>query len=400
MATNIAFYEAILKEKYEPAIRSQVWRKNVLLQELEKTSDYVDMSGRYYYVPLELALNQGVGAGGEYDPLPEPTNEITAAAIYMSVQQTAVAQLSIRAMQGSRSKEAAWQDLQSFKFESIARSLRMDINRQLFGDGSGKLATCRAMTAAGNTIPVDSTKYLKVGMYIDIVNPSNGAYLAQKRKIVSVVENTSITIDGAAVQTTSSHIITRYGAFNKEADGLAKIVSKTGAVGGVDPATPGYEEWAAAYVDTTGGNISLPLFERPIREIRLRGGQVDLIVASPGVVTAAANYLESFKRIPIESEKIKLPGGFVAISWNGIALAEDYDCPRGTAYFLALELGENNDGGALKIGQIGQPGWVDLGEGILKWAGDRTYKAVYVWDMNLITIHRNLTAVVKNITEA
>ncbi|WP_026487642.1 phage major capsid protein [Caldanaerobius polysaccharolyticus] len=400
MASNIQYYEAILKEHYAPVIARQIWRKTALLQELEKSSDFVDMSGRYYYVPVELGLNEGIGAGGEYDPLPEPTNEITAGAKYFSVQQTAVAQLSIRAIQGGKGKEAVWEDLQSFKFESLTRNLRMDINRQLFGDGSGRLATCGAMGSAGNTIPVDSTKYLRVGMVIDIVDPSNGAVLAQKRKITAVTKDTDITIDGTAVQTTANHIITRYGAFNKECDGLAKIVSKTGAVGGIDPATPGFEEWCAAYVDETGGDVSLPLFERPIREIRLRGGTVDLIIASPGVVTAAANYLESFKRIPVDSDKIKLPGGFVAISWNGVALAEDADCPKGTAYFLALELSENNDEGALQFGQLGEPGWVDLGEGILKWAGDRTYKAVYIWDMNLLTIHRNLTAVVKNITEA
>lgn len=400
MASNIQYYEAILKEHYAPVIARQIWRKTVLLQELEKSSDFVDMSGRYYYVPLELGLNEGIGAAGEYDPLPEPTNEITAAAKYFSVQQTAVAQLSIRAINAGKGKEAVWEDLQSFKFESITRNLRMDINRQLFGDGSGRLAGCLDMDSAGNVIPVDSTKYLRVGMTIDIVDPNTAAYLAQKRRIVKVNKDTSIEIDGTAIQTTSNHIITRYGAFNKECDGLAKIVSKTGAVGGIDPATPGFEEWAAAYVDEEGGNISLPLFDRPIREIRLRGGEVDLIIASPGVVTAAANYLESMKRIPVQSEKIKLPGGFVTISWNGVPLAEDPDCPPGTAYFLALELGENNDEGALQFGQLGEPGWVDLGDGILKWAGDRTYKAVYVWDMNLITIHRNLTAVVKNITEA
>lgn len=399
MAANIQYYEAILKEQYAPVIARQVWRKTVLLQELEKSSDFVDISGRYYYVPLELGLNEGIGAGGEYDPLPEPTNEITEAAKYFSVQQTAVAELSIRAIQGGKG-EGVWEDVQSFKFESITKNLRLDINRQLYGDGTGKLATCEAMGVADNVIPVDSTKYLRVGMVVDIIDSTSDTVLAQKRKITAVTKDTSITIDGTAVQTTANHIITRYSAYKKECDGLAKIVSTTGAVGGVDPATPGYSEWAAAYVDETGGNVSLPLFDRPIREIRLRGGTVDLIIASPGVLTAAANYLESYKRVPVESDKIKLPGGYIALSWNGVAMTEDADCPAGTAYFLALELGENNDEGALVFGQIAEPNWLDLGDGILKWAGGRTYKAIYVWDMNLLTLHRNLTAVVKNITEA
>lgn len=402
--TQIQFYEQVLKERYAPAIMKQVWRGTVLLQELEKTTDFVDISGKYYYVPLELGLNEGIGAGGEYDPLPEPTNEVYAGAKYMSVQQTATVQLSLRALYAGSGPEAVFQDLQSLKFESVTRNLRMDINRQLFGDGTGKLAACGDMDEAGNTIPVDSTKYLKINMHIDILNPANGALLAQGRKIVSVdTANSTITIDGTAVQTTSAHIITRANAFNKEIDGLAKIVSKTGAVGGVDPATPGYEEWAAAYVDDTGGEVSFSLFDRPIREIRLKGGRVDLIIASPGVVSAAAAYLEGFKRIPVSSDIITLPGGYETISWNGVALAEDYDCPSGTAYFLALALREGDTGAderALVFGQLQEPGWVDLGGGILKWAGDRTYKAVWIWDMNLITLHRNFTAKVSNIVEA
>jgi len=403
LATNIQYYEAILKEKYAPAIASQVFVKTVLLQELEKTLDYVDMSGRYFYVPLELGLNEGIGAGGEYDPLPEPTNEITEGAKYYSTQQTGVAQLSLRALNSGRGKEAVFEDLKSFKFESLTRNLRKDINRQLFGNGSGKLATVSSTSeSGGNTVvTVDSVKYLRKNMYID-VKQNDGSDRLSKKQIISVDKTSStFTISGTSLGIVNGDFVTRYGTYNKEFDGLEKIVSETGAVGGVDPATAGYEEWAAAYVDTTGGDVSFSLFDKPMREIRTQsGGKVDLIITTPGVVSAAAAYLESFKRIPVSSDKIKLPGGYEAISWNGVALTEDVDCPSGTAYFLALELGEETDEKALVFGQLSEPGFVNLGEGILKWAGDRTYKALWVWDANLITLHRNMSAKVTNITEA
>lgn len=403
MASNIAYYEQVLKERYAPAIARQVWRGTVLLQELEKTSDFVDMSGRYYYVPLELGLNEGIGAGGEYDELPTPTNEVYEGAKYFSTQQTAVVQLSLRAMYGGTGPEAVWQDLQSMKFESVTRNLRMDINRQLYGDGSGKLCTVASSAEqAGNTVvTVDSTKYIRKNMYIDVIQ-ANGSPRVTKKQVIAKTA-TTFTIAGTGYGIANTDFVTRAGAYNKECDGLQKIVATSGAVGGVDPATPGYEEWAAAFVDNVGGEVSFNLFDKPIREVRLKGGRVDLIVASPGVVSAAASYLESFKRIPVSSDRIQLPGGFEAISWNGVALTEDYDCPRGTAYFLALSLREGDnpaDERAIVFGQLKEPGWVDLGEGILKWAGDRTYKAIWIWDMNMITLHRNLTAKVTNITEA
>jgi hypothetical protein len=409
VASNIAYYEAILKEKYAPVIARQVWRKTVLLQELEKTTDFVDVSGRYYYVPLELGLNEGIGAGGEYDELPIPTNEITGGARYYSTQQTAVVQLSLRALQGGRGPEAVWRDLESFKFESVTRNLRMDINRQLFGDGSGVLTTVSGISeASGNTtVTVDNAKYIRKGMNVDFINHSTGAKIVTKEVVSVNYTNNTFVVSGTGLGLSNGNYVTRKGAYNKECDGLKKIVAASGAVGGVDPATPGYHEWAAAYVRENAGTFGFDTFERPIREIRLRGGTVDLIIASPGVVSAAANYLESFKRIPVQTESIILPGGFEAVKWNvgnaqGVALAEDPDCPPGTAYFLALELragDRGDDERAIVFGQLADPGWVDLGEGILKWDGDRTYKAIWVWDMNLITLHRNLTAKVSGITE-
>ncbi len=410
MASSIAYYEEILKEKYAPVIARQVWRKTVALQEFEKTGDFVDMSGRYFYVPLELGLNEGIGAGGEYDPLPNPTNEIYAAAKYYPTQNTGVLQLSIRAATGAKSKEAAYANIQDLKTESMTRNLRMDINRQIFGDGTGKLATVSSATEGGGntTVTVDSVKYIKKNMYID-VKQSNGIARTSGKQVVSVNKtNNTFVIAGTGYAIVSGDFVTRAGAYNKEIDGLAKIVAASGIVGEVDPATVGYEEWAAAYVDATGGAVSFQLFEKPMREIRLKGGgSVDLIIAAPGVVSAAAAYFESFKRVPLSSQAVTLPGGYQAIKWAsgdgpGVALTEDYDCPSGTAYFLAMELaeGKNGEDKAMVFGQLGDPGFVNLeGEGILKWAGDRTYKAIWLWDMNLITLHRNMTAVVKNITE-
>lgn len=403
MSSTVAYYEAILKERYAPAIANQVWRKTVLLQELEKTTDYVDMSGRYYYVPLELGLNEGIGAGGEYDDLPTPTNEITEGAKYYSTQQTGVAQMSLRAINSGQGKEAVFEDLKSFKFESMTRNLRMDMNRQLYGDGTGKLATASsAAENGGNTIvTVDSVKYLKKNMYVDVLQAGGTARTLAKQITAVDSANVTFTIAGTGYTIVSTDFVVRKGTYNKEFDGLGKIVAATGAVGGVDPATAGYAEWAAAYVDSVGGAVSFSLFDKPMREIRVKGaGKVDLIIATPGVVSAAAAYMESFKRIPISNSKINLPGGFEAVTWNGVPLVEDADCPEGTAYFMALELGEESDEKALAFGQLGDPGFVDLGEGILKWAGDRTYKALWIWDANLVTLHRNMTAKVSNITES
>lgn len=394
MATNVAYYEAILKEVYAPAIAKEFIRNKPLLEKLEKSSEYADLSGRYYYVPLALQSNQSVGTAGEYDTITAPTQTVTTKAQYFSFIQWGVCQLSERALKASTSFEAAWENLKDFEFASIIETLRQNVNRQLYGDGTGKLAACGAATST-NTIPVDSTKYLFINMFVDIIDSTNGSALATNRQITAVDQtNKTVTISGTAVTTTTSHIIVRSGAYNKEWDGLAKIVRATGAVGGVDPATPGFQNWAA-YQDTTGGAVSMPLIQKAFDAIELVGGKVDLLIASYGVYRAMANYMESIKRIPVDGT-VKLAGGMSGMTWNGVECYKDQDCPDGNLYLIDYD--------ALQIGQIGEPNWLDTGGpegGVLHYIPRTfTYEATYVWDGNLITIHRNRLANIQNITEA
>jgi hypothetical protein len=313
---------------------------------------------------------------------------------YYSFIQWGVCRLSERALKASTSFEAAWENLKNFEFASIIEMLRQNVNRQLYGDGTGKLAACSAATST-NTIPVSSTKYLFENMYVDIINATTGAALATNRQVTAVNRTAgTVTIDGAAVTTTTDHIIVRSGAYNKEWDGLAKIIKSTGAVGGIDPATPGYQNWAA-YLDTTGGAIGMPLVQKAFDAIELNGGKVDLIVASYGVYRAMANYMESMKRIPVDGT-VKLAGGMSGMTWNGVECYKDQDCPNGTMYLIDFD--------AIQIGQIGEPGWLDTGGvegGILHYIPRSfTYEATYYLDGNLLTIHRNRLAGITNITEA
>ncbi len=394
MATNVAYYESVLKEIYAPAIAKEFIRNKPLLEKLEKSSDNADLSGRYFYVPVALLANQGVGTTGELDTITAPVRTVTAGAKYYSYIQWGVCQLSERALKASASFEAAWENLKNFEFASIIEMLRQNVNRQLYGDGTGKLTACGAATST-TTIPVGSTKYIFENMYVDIIDSTNGTPLATNRQVTAVDRTSStMTIGGNGVTTTTSHIVVRSGAYNKEWDGLAKIVNSTGAVGGIDPATPGYQNWAA-HLDTTGGSVGMPLIQKAFDAIELNGGKVDLIIASYGVYRAMANYMESIKRIPVDGT-VKLAGGMSGMTWNGVECYKDQDCPAGTAYFIDFD--------AIQIGQIGEPGWLDTGGvegGILHYIPRSfTYEATYYWDGNIVTIHRNRLAGIQNITEA
>jgi len=400
MASNIAYYSAILKENYAPAIADQLYKGTPFLAQLEKSSEHVDIGGRYFYVPLEIGFNEGIGSMGEWDTVPNAGNPNYTAATYFSWQQVGVIMVSQRAIKGSQQEALSYLPILEANLKSTVSNIKLNVNRQLFGNGQGALAYCTNMAAASTTIPVtaidgsgSSTTHLRVNMVIDIVNASTGAVLASGLSIVQVNPNASIVVSGSGVQTTTSHIIVRTGSFNKEIDGTRKIIAATGVVGNVDPTQPGNEKWVANVI-AVNGNVSMPAIQQGFDAVELSGGKVDYAIGSPGVLRAMAAYLESQKRAFVEGSNIELNGGFKALNWNGLPVAKDRDCPVGTLYLLEKE--------AIELGEIGPPEWMEdeKGNALFPVATQTAWQSKWVWDIQLLTIHRNHLAALTGITEA
>jgi len=395
LTTNVAYYDWALKEVYGDRLLIQFIRNKPLLEKLERSSDFLDVSGKYLVWSVPLQYAQSFGVLGEYDTATAPTRSRGKQAKVGTVQHIAQLQISRRAIEASNSREAAWQNIKQLEVESLIEGLRQHINRALFADGTGTLATCGAMAAAGNTIPVSDTTYLFEDMYVDIYNITNDTALATQRQVTAVdTVNKTITISGTAVQTTANHVVVRSGSYKAEIDGLAKIVQPTGALAEINPADPGCRNWAA-YRDTAGGNVSVSLLQKPFQFIQVRGGNPNLIVAGQNAYNAMATYLESQKRIPVEGT-VQLPGGLRGLSWNGVECYLDLDCPSNTIYILDLS--------AICFGQVGEPGWISFpdGEGDYKLLHyvprTTTYEAMWVWDFNTVCLYRNRLAAVDNVS--
>lgn len=395
--SEIQYYDAALKEVYSnEAMFNYVVKPTKTLAELERTSDFtITMPGgkTLITVPVMLGLNQGYNTTGEYGDLPTPNRSVVSQASYESVQHTATFKYSFRAKNAGKG-EGGWKAIPVLEQDSVVQALRQSINRQTFGDGTGKLATCVA-GGPTNTVTVDSSAKIYAhatnGQYVDLYDTNTSTYVATKRMVTGKTA-TTITIDGAAVTVTNTTIVVNAGSYNTEMNGLANIVSVS-ALGGINPATAGLEEWAGIVIDGGAASPSLNLFQKPFSQIEDNGGTVNFIVASTGVQTAAANHLTSFKRIQVQSSTITLPGGFEGIDWNGVPLGRDKDCPTGTAYFI--------DKSGLKIGEVIPPGWQELTDGsIVHWDGARSYQAVWIWDMNLVAFARNRLAKMTNIAES
>jgi hypothetical protein len=408
MASEVQYYENALKTVYsDEAMFEYVVKPVATLNELERTPNFTvtqPAGATLITVPVMTGLAQGYNTTDEYGQLPVAGRSTVNQATYYSKQHTATFKFSFRAKNAGSDPDSGWKSIPALEMDSVIQGLRQSINRQIFGDGTGKLAACSAASNT-NTIPVDTTKWIYAhatnGMYVDIVDTSNGNIVASQRQVVSKTA-TSITISGAPIITTSTCIVVITGSYNSEMLGLDIIVGVK-PLGGIDPSVAGNEEWSpAGYVagltdsagafDAAGATPSLPLFQKVFNAVEDNNGKIDFIVAATGVQTAAANYLTSFKRIPVQSNPITLPGGFEGIDWNGVPLGRDKDCPAGTAYFIEKS--------GLKICEVIPPGWQDLGGGIIHWDGQRGYQAVWIWDMQLCAFARNRLAKMINIAEA
>lgn len=398
MATNVQYYEAALKTVYSPeAMFEYVKKPTKTLNELESTSDFAitQPGGRTLItIPIMLGLNQGFNTANEWDDLPAFNRSVIGEANYYSTQHTGVFNYSFRAAKAGQG-EGGWKSIPVMEMDSVIQGLRQSINRQTFGDGTGKLATC-SVGGPTNTITVDSTKFIYAhatnGQYVDLYDTNTSSYVAQGR-MVTAKTATTITISGAAVTVTNTTIVVNQGSYGKEMNGLGNIIGSA-PLGGLDPATAGQEEWAGILINANNSAPSLTLFQGPFQQIEDNGGKVDFIVASNGVQTAAANYLTSAKRIPVSSNPIKLPGGFDGIDWNGVPLGRDKDCPAGTAYFI--------DKAGLKIAEVIPGEWQPLDDkgSIVVYDQKRGYKAVWIWDMQLVAFARNRLAKMYNISES
>jgi len=341
--------DAVLKEFYLPGIRSILNSEVFLLTQVEGNSE--DIEGRRAVLAINTGRNTGIGARAEMGVLPDAGHQgyseerVTLKYNYGRIQLSGPVIRSMGSDRGSFTRAI------TSETQGVTRDLRNDVNRQLYGDGTGKIATLAA-AASGNTAtlqtPTNTQKrQLQVGMFIDIGTAGNPTATASARKITSV--NTTagtFVFDGAAVAITAADIVTiagsgGSGASQKELTGLSKQVAATGALWNIDPAN--VPSWAS-YVDDPGSNraVSESMFLKAAQEVNINSGEeINLWVTTAGVQRAYAALLTSLRRFNVP---VDLHGGYRALDMsntnqgatgsNTVSMMFDKDCPDSTAYGL------------------------------------------------------------------
>jgi hypothetical protein len=382
-------------------LHEQLRDKNPALQLIEASAAHITRNGREVIFDTHIGRNQGIGARGVREVLP------TAGA-----QKYKQAHLYLTNLYGSievdgQLFEQAAEDYQAFinvvdnEIRGLKKDLAVDLNRQVYGDGTGKVAT--VVSVASQVITVDSTHWLQEGMTLDAIDPADGSKDngAGHLEIVSIDEDAvTITVTGTiGAGVTAGDILVRASngtnSYGKEWTGLAAIVSDTTELHDIDPAD--YPIWKST-VETLGtegtpGTLTELALINLVQKVDKKGGDVDVMLASPGVFNAYWDLLQGLRQF---TNGATLEGGQRSFTFDAVGkpikFVSDYAAPTGTLYALSSK--------EIVVNRKKDWAWMDRDGSMWSRVADTdAYEARIFQYSQLGTYRRNAHAVLSNIAE-
>lgn len=392
-------YTSVFTEVVEPAIKSIIDESTILMRFAQQRQR--KFNGKQFEIALNFAHNQGVGARSENGSLPEAGSETYTRAKFTPADNWGQMKFSQRLIEMAKSDKGALKDAISSETDGLLKSLKQDLNRQWFGDGTGKLATLGVSTTT-NTITCTDTKFIVTNMRVDILTITTGAVLVSDRKVTSVTTNTSFVIDGAPTTTAATHGVYRAGntvlTTGYEFAGLEGLVKSSGIYGTIDPTTAGYEKWVAT-VKTSVGTLAdenmQAAWDGPA-EAGLDASADRIVLGTYGSRRGYGKMLQTKRQFTVQTVKATHPsldgGHFDSLEYNGTDFVVDRMCPSSTIYYLDRE--------ALEWLVLSRGFKTDGGQSVLKDDGGTGYTAPYFIMATPGTSNRGAFAKQTGVTES
>lgn len=384
MGSTLASIDATLKEVYEGDVERQLQDEIVALKRVTRSSDGVsnETNGKYVTFPIHVRRNGGLGSRNESEVLPTAGQQGYAAARLSLKSDYLGISLTGHSIDMSDTNPKAFAKSLDEEMERGRMDFKKDLNRQIYGNGSGAITTVRANGAGVNIIPVVDARLFWVGAHvIDIVTaPSTVAISARTVTARDLTPGANtITISGATVNVTAGQLITITGSVNREITGLGSIVASSGILYNVNPATE--PEWTAE-VDSNGGTLralSESLMIRLVDRIRGRGGKTTAILTDDGSFRAYWALLSQLRGF---QNTTKFDGGYTGLAFHvgdsEIPVVSDFDAPLNTMHFL------NEDD--ITFYRDEDIHWLDRDGSILKQKTDASGR-YDIWEAHMVERH-------------
>lgn len=367
---NLTTADAILKDLYVGPVVEQLNYKSYLIDQIERQSEFtVDHHGRKAIVPVHKSRNRGRGSRADSGVLPTAGTQAWDDAQIPITRHYQGIELSDASIKATKSNSGAFVELLDAEVKGATKDMKKDVNRQIFGTGTGLLATLStAITTATNTLTVDSIQYLHIGDPIDIRRKTDGTAVAGGTATgngIAALNATTKTVTLDATITTGSVTESDYGIYLEgnrglEMEGLQSIVSTSRTLHSINSATAGNEFWNAqvrnvgtqAASPATAGETSFELISDDVGQTGQ--GETEVFLTTRGIRRRLADTFQSTKRFT-NKEAVQIHGGYSAImvaSGAGeVPVVIDDDCPKGQVFAI--------DKSALRWFQQWGPGFLE-----------------------------------------
>lgn len=337
--------DGLLKEHYViQQIQDTVNMSTELLKRLksEKTT-----AGRQFIIPVRFGVSQGVGSRAENVQLPDPgfgVYEQASGNVKYLYGQLYITGQSIAATRGNK---ASFAEVLKQALRDAREGLKLDVQRQVWGDGTGAIAEVGAAVAASTTVPVNNPysltyaaalsnsektrlfrKYMK--LYIDSTTDV-AATVATVNNDGTITTTAAISADAGAVIYRGDSTTLAQTSVNNDITGLSAIVSSTGTYLGIPRAD--FLEWQGNVINNAGA-ISEDAMRQVVDTLLVNGdgsAEPDLIITDYKTRRKYETLLQSQKRFV---NPMTLEGGSKVLEFDGMPLVVDKDAPPERMWFL------------------------------------------------------------------
>ena len=337
MPASLQTVTNILKERYEGGLNKQLRQDVPTLRRIERTSEGVshDIGGKYAVFAIHTTRNSGIGARKEGELLPAAGQQGTEAGRVSLKYFYGTMGMTGQTFELANSNPEAFVDAMDLERDGLKDDLAVDMNRQVWGDGSGVVATSSAAYTV-NTIITTNAQYLQDKMQVDVLT-SAGAARALDRQVVSVDYDTNtVVLSGAAIAAgAAGDIIVRKGNYNNEWTGLSAIVKSTGTLYNINPALVPLWKGVENANGGTPRAISEGLMMAFYQKLRKNGGKPTAIFTSPGTWLSYWQLLVQQRQFVNTKD---FTGGFSGLAFTTpdgeVPVVQDFDAKKGEMLFL------------------------------------------------------------------
>lgn len=395
-----------LAKDYFSNVYVQLFNPETALKAQFSRLENADFTGRKWIFGVKTAVGGGSANAGANKSLPqaqEGTYDQGDANVVRTYTRMALDGLAIEV---TKKKTGSYRPALAETMSDRMMAHDLEVNRQLFCNGDGKLALVLTDSGTDQVLEKDyavtngglGSRHIYVGDFLQFYDPTG--VTARTKATVTAVDHATATVTVTPDPvTTAGDFATRATSDtdNKtdgEASGLLAAIKDSVTLHSIPATGP----WKAVRLHNSGTlrPISDSLVMQIIEQIRARSRQVpDLAITRGGVVLKYSELFLPLRRL--DGQDIQLKGGYKPIAaiihaGGSIPVVGDNDCPNSRVFFI-------NTGGFRMADLVGSE-WADMDGATFDRVGDKDAIEGYVrkyWQ--LICVQRNSHGVIEDVED-